>query len=800
MHATAELHVVRPAVAEGEAPPRSGPVEGFWLCDLEGRLLDVSASYCELLGHPREALLALGLAGVEAGGPGDAVRRRLARVVERGGDRFEVRQRRRDGQLVELEVVANHFEGEGKVFAFLRDVTSRRREEARRQADERRLGCLERLARTQCATLRELLDQALEESLTLTGSTLGYIYWYDEDRKEFTLHSWSTAVMSACSIPNLQRVYQLEKTGVWGEAVRQRRPIMLNDFAAPHPHKKGYPEGHAALTRFLTVPVEVDGRIVAVVGAANKPDPYDDEDVRQLRLFMDAIWHRSGREQAEEVRSKLSAVVEQGPSGVAIFDAAGLVEYVNPRFLELSGLAREAVLGQPVDRVLPPSLGAAEHRQGWGELLAGRAWRGEGTRHHGGTETHEVFTILPIRNPTGAITHFAAVFEDISERRRLEQALLHAQKLESLGTLAGGVAHDFNNILTGLVGIAGVVRDELGQAHPLRGDLDEILQLVNRATALTRSLLAFGRRQASRPRREELGDVVDGVARLLRRVIGEQVRLVLRPADEELPVLADRGQLEQVLTNLATNARDAMPRGGELAVSVAAGEVDEALAREHRVKPGRYAIISVQDQGTGMDEATRSRIFDPFFTTKDVGKGTGLGLSIVYGIVRQHGGFVRVESRPGAGSRFEVWLPRQAAAPEDAADEAPVAAARGRGETVLLAEDDPTVRGVWASLLRRHGYRVITAEDGEQAVAAFRAAAGGVGLCLLDVTMPRKSGVEAYAEIRALDPRVRILFASGYETNRMDEGSAASQERLLAKPLAPADLLAAVRERLDGRA
>ncbi len=803
MQATAELHVVRSTTRDEEAPRRAGAAEGFWLCDLEGHLLDVSPSYCELLGHPREALLALGLAGLEAGGPGEpgeAVRRRLARVAERGGDRFEVRQRRRDGQPVELEVVANHFAGEGKIFAFLRDVTARHREEARRQADERRLGCLERLARLQAATLRELLDQALEESLTLTGSTLGYIYWYDEVRKEFTLHSWSTAVMSACSITNLQRVYQLEKTGVWGEAVRQRRPIMLNDFAAPHPHKKGFPEGHAALTRFLTVPVEVDGRIVAVVGAANKADPYDDEDVRQLRLFMDAVWHRSAREQAEEVRSKLSAVVEQGPSGVAIFDAAGLVEYVNPRFLGLSGLSREALLGQPVDRILPPSLGPADHRQGWGELLAGRAWRGEGTRHHGGTETHEVFTILPIRNPADAITHFAAVFEDISDRRRLEQALLHAQKLESLGTLAGGVAHDFNNILTGLVGIAGVVRDELGQAHPLRGDLDEILQLVNRAAALARSLLAFGRRQASKPRREELGNVVDGVARLLRRVLGEQVRLVIRPADEELPVLADRGQLEQVLTNLATNARDAMPRGGELVVSVAAGEAGEALAREHRVKPGRHAVLSVQDQGSGMDEATRSRIFDPFFTTKDVGKGTGLGLSIVYGIVRQHGGFVRVESQPAAGSRFEVWLPLQASGAAEAADEIPVAAVRGRGETVLLAEDDPTVRGVWASLLRRHGYRVITADDGEQAVAAFRAAAGGVDLCLLDVTMPRKSGLEAYGEIRALDARVRVLFASGYEANRLEEGSAAAQEPLLSKPLAPGDLLTAVRQRLDRRA
>jgi len=779
--------------------PTPVATDGFWLCDLEGRFLDVNQTYCDLIGYTREELLAMRIADVEAAETPEEVARHIAANVVNGWQRFETRQRRKDGRLVELEVTSNYFPAQQKLFVFLRDVTARQRDEARRQADDRRIACLDRLARARTGTLRELLDLALEESLVLTGSQLGYIYYYDEGRKEFTLHSWSTAVMKACSIAELQRVYQLEKTGIWGEAVRQRRPILVNDFAAPHPHKKGFPEGHAALHRFLTVPVEMDGRIVAVVGAANKAGPYDDEDVRQLRLFMEAVWHRAARAQAEEVHAKLSAVVEQGPNGVAIFDAAGLVEHVNARFLELTGLARAAVLGQPVERILPPSLVQADHRRGWGELLAGRAWRGEGIRRHaGGAETHELFTIVPIRNAGGAVTHFAAIYEDVSERRRLEEALLHAQKLESLGTLAGGVAHDFNNILTGLVGIAGVVRDELGQAHPLREDLDEILHLVNRATSLTRSLLAFGRRQVTQPRREELGAVVDGVARMLRRVIGDEVRLVIEPAAEELPVLADRGQLEQVLTNLATNARDAMPRGGQLTVALSAAELDPARAREHQVAPGPFAVLAVRDQGTGMEAAVRARIFDPFFTTKEVGKGTGLGLSIVYGIVKQHGGFVEAESEPGQGSRFAVWLPRLAVAPAEEAPAEPAAqAVRGRGETVLLAEDDPTVRGVWSSLLRRHGYRVVTAEDGDQAVAAFRAAAGGVDLILMDVTMPRRSGVEAYDDIRATDQAVRVLFASGYETNRLDESSAAAKERLLVKPLAPGELLQAVRATLD---
>ncbi len=321
-----------------------------------------------------------------------------------------------------------------------------------------------------------------------------------------------------------------------------------------------------------------------------------------------------------------------------------------------------------------------------------------------------------MRSAAGAIQSFAGLVEDVTERHRLEAELRHAQKLESLGTLAGGVAHDFNNILTGLVGLVSVAKDQLGPVHPVREDLDEMAGLVDRATKLTRGLLAFGHRQAGHPQPQELGEVVDGVAKLLRRIIGEDVRLVIEPAQERLPILADRGQLEQVITNLATNARDAMPGGGTLTMALSAAEVDGARAARHEVAAGRYAVLSVRDQGCGMDDATLARIFDPFFTTKPVGRGTGLGLSIVYGIVRQSRGFVEVWSAAGQGSRLDVLLPLKAEAVE-APVEAPLeqAALRGHGEAVLLAEDDPTVRGVWSSLLRRHGYLVTAVEDGAAA-------------------------------------------------------------------------------------
>jgi len=449
-----------------------------------------------------------------------------------------------------------------------------------------------------------------------------------------------------------------------------------------------------------------------------------------------------------------------------------------------------------VDQTLLAGLPEAQVRAVWGALLAGQVWRGELPRQ--GTPAYREVTLFPVRSAAGAIHHFAGLVEDVTERHRLEAELRHAQKLASLGTLASGVAHDFNNILTGLVGLVAVAREQLGPVHPVREDLDEMSELVDRATKLTRGLLAFGHRQVGHPAPQELGEVVDGAARLLRRVIGEDVRLVITPAAERLPILADRGQLEQVVTNLATNARDAMPGGGELAMVLSAAEVDAARAARHQVAPERYAVLSVRDQGCGMDEATLARVFDPFFTTKPVGKGTGLGLSIAYGIVHQAHGFMEVWSEPGRGARFDVHLPLQAEAAAAAA-EVPLqqAALRGHGEAILLAEDDPTVRGVWASLLRRHGYLVTAVEDGAAAVEAARAAARPFDLALLDVTMPRLSGPDAWRAIRALDPRPAVLFASGYAADRLGRAGDVEGARLLVKPVAPATLLWEVQRALQ---
>ncbi len=387
---------------------------------------------------------------------------------------------------------------------------------------------------------------------------------------------------------------------------------------------------------------------------------------------------------------------------------------------------------------------------------------------------------------------------DVTERQQLERQLQHAQKLEAVGRLAGGIAHDFNNLLTAIVGFAGLLQEELPEADPRRECVTGILQSAHRASHLTRSLLAYSRKQLMQPRPVDLCDVIRTVDKLLRRIIGEDVELGLELPARGLPAFADPGQLEQVLVNLCTNARDAMPGGGTLRIVGDERTLDAEEARARALaRAGRHVRVRVLDSGRGMKPEVIAQAFEPFFTTKPPGAGTGLGLSIVYGIVRQHGGHVEVESAPGSGTCVTILLPRHegpvAAQPPAAVRRAP----RGR-ETVLLAEDEPLVRSVLRRTLAGAGYEVVEAEDGEEAIRKFEAHRARIALCLLDVVMPRKNGREAAEAIRALAPDVPILFASGYAADVLEaRGHGSPDPEVIAKPISPAELLQRVRERLD---
>jgi len=406
----------------------------------------------------------------------------------------------------------------------------------------------------------------------------------------------------------------------------------------------------------------------------------------------------------------------------------------------------------------------------------------------------------PMKNESGETISVIELVNDITEKRKLESQLRQAQKMEAVGLLAGGVSHDFNNILTAIVGYGNLLRMKMKEDDPLRHNVTQILASVERGANLTHSLLAFSRKQVMNPRPVNFNAIVESVHKLLKRLIGEDIELKTLLTAEDVTVMADSGQIEQVLMNLATNARDAMPNGGRLTIETERIEVKEAYITSHGYGlPGTYVLISVTDSGTGMDEATKAKLFEPFFSTKEVGKGTGLGLAMIYGIIKQHNGYINVYSEPGEGTTFKIYLPVIKAKIE-APTLPEVLPSAGGTETVLIAEDDESARELTKTVLQEFGYSVIEAKDGEDAVEKFMQNSKTIKLLLLDVIMPKKSGPEVLNEIKKVMPDIKALFISGYTADTIHKKKLLDEHiNFVSKPFSPQVILQKIREVLDHR-
>ncbi len=414
-----------------------------------------------------------------------------------------------------------------------------------------------------------------------------------------------------------------------------------------------------------------------------------------------------------------------------------------------------------------------------------------------GVHVTVLMTAIIDRDETGKLATYRGIIKDVTEWKRLEQQLFQAQKMEAVGQLAGGIAHDFNNILTAIIGYGNLLKAQMPDG-PLMTYLDHILDSADRAAKLIQDLLAFSRRQMISPRLINLNEIVKGIENILSRLIGDDIELSVQFTDRKLAVIADGTQIEQVLMNLATNSRDAMPDGGSLFISTELAYIDDRFIKTYGYgRAGEYALITFSDTGSGMDEKTKEKIFEPFFTTKEVGKGTGLGLAMVYGIVKQHNGYVNVYSEAGNGTTFRIYLPLMRKETGEKKESEPLTLTGGK-ETILLAEDDFLVRKFIRVLLEGVGYTVIEAGDGDEALKAFVEHKDSIKMLILDIMMPKKNGKEVFENIRELKPQVKALYISGYTSDIVHQKKIVEDGfDVISKPVSSVKLLTKVREILE---
>ncbi|MBU8923315.1 MAG: PAS domain S-box protein [Bacteroidales bacterium] len=506
------------------------------------------------------------------------------------------------------------------------------------------------------------------------------------------------------------------------------------------------------------------------------------------------------RKQDEEERERLMSAIEQAAETIVITDTEGTILYVNPAFELITGYKREEAIGQN-----PKVLKSGEHddtfyKEMWSTLRQGDTWTGRFVnKKKDGTLYNEEAVISPVRDTSGRTINYVAVKRDITKELKLEEQLHQSQKMESVGRLAGGVAHDFNNMLSVILGYVEIALSQVKPTEPLHTDLEEIQKAAQRSADTTRQLLAFARKQTAMPKILNLNETVSGMLKMLRRLIGEDIDLILVPGTDLWLLKIDPNQVDQILANLCINARAAITGVGKVTIETENTTFDETFCVEHpEFLPGDYVMFAVSDDGCGMDKEVIDHLFEPFFTTKDIGEGTGLGLATVYGIIKQNGGFISTYSKPGEGTTFRIYLPRHTGRPVEKQKSNLAEMPGSKGETVLLVEDEEAVLKMGQTILKRLGYNVLTASSPSEAIGIVEKHSDKIHLLMTDVVMPEINGRDLAERLQSITPELKCLFVSGYTANVIvHRGILEEGVHFLQKPFSMQELAFKVREILD---
>lgn len=546
--------------------------------------------------------------------------------------------------------------------------------------------------------------------------------------------------------------------------------------------------------RYEDLPLETnDGHSIAVEFVSNVY-LVDHSKVIQCNI-RDITAHK----RAKAERARLMAAIEQVGEGIVMTDAQGAIQFVNPAFKRMTGYRGKEVVGQNPRILKSGKQDELFYRNLWATISGGKTWTGQiVNKRKDGTLYTEETTISPVRDASGKIVNYVSVGRDITEHLLLTAEFQQAQKMEAIGLLAGGVAHDYNNMLTVILGYAELALRKVDPVQPLYADLEEIIKAGKRSTDITRQLLAFARKQTIVPVVLDLNQAVESTLNMLQRLIGENIDLAWLPGAELAPVKMDPVQIDQLLANLCVNARDAIADVGKVTIETGNVAFDEAYCAEHPgFVAGEYVLLAVSDDGYGMDKETLGQIFDPFFTSKEVGEGTGLGLSVVYGIVKQNNGFINVYSEPEKGTTFKIYLSRYADQVVKIKREMTAKIPLSHGEMVLVVEDEPALLKMSKLMLEKLGYRVLTANTPHEALGVAEEHVGEIQLLFTDVVMPGMNGWDLAERMQTLYPSLKILFMSGYTANVIaHRGVLGDGTNFIQKPFSMNDLAVKVREAL----